>query len=805
MIKLNLSFKNLSAILFILFSLMFAGVSYGQQKGTVKGIIKGDVVTAEKTPAENISVKLKGTAYGVITNKNGEFEFKAPAGNYKLVVSHIGIKNQEIDVVVKAGETTLVPAITVQISANALSEVTISGNKNKFAKKRSDDVQKIPLDNLENPQVYSNITSSLMEEQNVTTVDNAIKNAPGIQTMWQATGRSGDGGSYYTSRGFAVQSLLRNGVLGNVSNTIDAVNIESVEVIKGPSATLFGSALTSYGGLINRITKKPYDSVGGQVSYTGGSYGFNRVSADINTPLDSAKKLLFRLNTAFNYQGSWQQNGFSRGITVDPSLLYKVNDRLSIQFDAELSEGNNAIQPIYFFNYGVTTAELGTTNAKQLNIDYYKTYNNGDLSQQSKSYNFFGVINYKISDHWKSQTNISSSYSYSNGFGPYYYLMSKDSMARDDQSTRNSWQKQLDIQENINGDFNIGNVRNRFVGGLDFFRVNSDQSFIEGSYDVAPINSSTFNYNTFNKVNLSAQYAAGGYYVYPYIFASNTYAAYAADVVNITDRLIVQAAIRFDHFDNQGSYNPTTQVKTGLYTQNDLSPKFGLIYQVVKNEVSLFANYQNGFTNEPGTDYSGKTYKPEEANQLEGGVKLSLFDGKLTSTLSYYDIKVQDVIRQYPQNPNFSIQNGTQLSKGFEAEVIANPFAGFNVIAGFAYNDSKYTNISAAIDGTRPTTAGAPYSANLWLSYRLPKELVKGLGFGIGGNYASANDVLNTSTGVFTLPSYVVLNSTVFYEVSKYRLSFGVNNFTNEKYFTGYSTVNPQMPRQVVGSVAFKF
>ncbi|TWJ04521.1 iron complex outermembrane receptor protein [Mucilaginibacter frigoritolerans] len=803
MFKFSLSIKNSSAGLLTLF-LLISGFSYGQQKGTVKGIIQGNVVTTQKEAAENISVKLKGTSYGVVTDKNGEFEFKAPAGNYKLVVSHVGIKNQEIDVVVKGGETTVVPVITVQITASALKEVTINGNKtNKFVKKHTDDVQKIPLDNLENPQVYSNITSALLEEQNVTTVDNAIKNVPGIQTMWQATGRSGDGGAYYTSRGFAVQSLLRDGVLGNVSNTIDLINVESVEVLKGPSATLFGSALTSYGGLINRVTKKPYDTLGGQITYNVGSYGFNRVSADVNTPLDSAKKLLFRLNTAFNYQGSWQQNGFSRGTTVDPSLLYKVNDRLSIQFDAELFEGNNTIQPIYFFSYGATTDQLGATNAKQLNLDYYKTYNNGDLSQQSKSYNFFGVINYKISDHWKSQTNFSSAYSYSNGFGPYYYLMSKDSMARDDQSTRNSWQKQLDVQENINGDFNIGKLRNRFVGGLDFYRVNSDQSFIEGSYDVVPINSSTFNYTGFNKANLSAQYATGGYYVYPYIFSSNTYAAYASDVLNITDKLIAQAAIRFDHFDNQGSYNPTTQVKSGMYTQNAWSPKFGLIYQLVKNEVSLFANYQNGFTNENGLDYTGKTFRPEEANQIEGGVKISLFDGKLTSTLSYYDIKVQDIIRPY--NATLNIQDGTQLSKGFEAEVIANPFTGFNVVAGFAYNDSKYTDISPDINGTRPTTAGSPYTANLWLSYRLPKELIKGLGIGIGGNYASANDVLNTSTGVFTLPSYVVLNTSAFYEYSKYRFSFGVNNFTNEKYWTGYSTLNPQMPRQVVGSVAFKF
>ncbi|MFX5574575.1 hypothetical protein ABTD77_19235, partial [Acinetobacter baumannii] len=93
-----------------------------------------------------------------------------------------------------------------------------------------------------------------------------------------------------------------------------------IEVIKGPSATLFGSTLTSYGGLINRVTKKPYASFGGEINYASGSYGYNRVAADINTPLDSAKNVLLRVNTAYRYEGSFQDNGFERGLVIAPSL-----------------------------------------------------------------------------------------------------------------------------------------------------------------------------------------------------------------------------------------------------------------------------------------------------------------------------------------------------------------------------------------------------------------------------------------------------------------------------------------------------
>jgi iron complex outermembrane receptor protein len=198
-------------------------------------------------------------------------------------------------------------------------------------------------------------------------VDDAVKNAPGLQKMWEATGRGGDGGAYYNSRGFILQSQLRNGVAGNVTSRIDAANVERIEVIKGPSATLFGSTLTSYGGLINRVTKKPYEAFGGEISYATGSYSFNRISADINAPLNEDKTLLFRLNTAYNYEGSFQDNGYSKGFVIAPSVGYKVNDRLSFNFDAELFSGESTGNPFIFFYY--PASDLGADNAKDLGID----------------------------------------------------------------------------------------------------------------------------------------------------------------------------------------------------------------------------------------------------------------------------------------------------------------------------------------------------------------------------------------------------------------------------------------------------
>ncbi|MFX9551929.1 TonB-dependent receptor, partial [Acinetobacter baumannii] len=131
----------------------------------------------------------------------------------------------------------------------------------------------------------------------------------------------------------------------------------------------------------------------------------------------------------------------------------------------------------------------------------------------------------------------------------------------------------------------------------------------------------------------------------------------------ITDQLIASAALRVDRFDNKGNYSPDTKTTSGGFKQTAFAPKFGLIYQPVKDHVSLFANYQNGFNNQTGTTVDNKPLKPEQANQIEGGVKVDLFEGKLSSTVSYYDIKVKDIVR--PSDvPNLSVQDGTQFSRG---------------------------------------------------------------------------------------------------------------------------------------------
>jgi iron complex outermembrane receptor protein len=804
-----------SRYLFFLFILLGCASNAWSQ---TTGSIRGRVTNRTGGAAEAVSVGLQGQTQGDITDEQGRFQIRQVApGQYTLVVTALGLKTEQQTVTVAAGQTATVN-FSLTENAAELKEVVVNGGRtNKFSRTNSVDVGKMPLKNVENPQVYSTVTKELLTEQLVFSTDDATRNVPGIQRMWESTDRAGDGGSYYTMRGFVTQSQLRNGLVGNVTTTIDAANLEKLEVIKGPSGTLYGGALSSYGGLINRVTKKPYDSFGGEVSYSGGSYNFNRAALDLNTPLNAAKTVLVRLNGAWNYQNSFQDIGFRRSYALAPSLTIRPTEKLSITLDGEFQWATATGRTFFFPNSPVS--QLGFDRADQVPVDYRKSYSGSGLWTASRATNLFGQVNYQISPAFRSSTNFATSRSFSDGFGPYIGIKagatpgvaSQDSLVLSDQSTRDSRSRLVQVQQLFNGDFQLGNLRNRVVLGFDFLHMRNDQDFYGATVAKALI-SSNYDYSTFNPASvLRARPAVP---TYPAHNETNTYSAFISDVLNLTERFSVLAAVRVDRFANKGADGANAG-----YNQTAASPKFGAVYQLVPEQLSVFANYQNSFANR-GTYYgydavSDKltapiTAKLERANQVEAGVKFDRLGGRFTATLSVYDIRVNNILRT-DSNPNGAalyaqVQSGEQVSRGVEADVVANPFTGFNVVAGFAYNHAELTNDVPATEGRRPSTAGSPILANLWLSYRLPEGPLKGLGLGAGGNYASDNMVVNdANNGQFTLPSYAVLNASAFYDQPHYRLSVKMDNLTDKHYWIGYGSMNPQKLRSIIGQVAYKF
>jgi len=781
--------------------------SFGQSKN---GTIKGTVKTSDGISAEQVIITIKGIA-NATSDRSGNYILKnIPAGDYTVTANLVGVTPTQKQVTVTGGQTVEV-AFTLNASNQQLKEVVVTGGKtNKFAVKESDFVSKMPLKNLENPQVYTVISKELLSEQVITNFDDALKNAPGIDKLWSSTGRSGDGAGYFSLRGFAVQPTLVNGLPGLTNGSLDVSNIERIEVVKGPSGTLFGSSLISYGGLINTVTKQPFDGTAIDLNYTIGSYGLHRVTADVNTPLDKQHKLLFRLNAALHDEDSFQDAGFKKTRFIAPSLSYQLNDRLSFLLNTQFLSSKSTTATMLFFD---RSTALKTTTLDGLDYDPNKSYTSNDLSVSNPVSSGQFQMNYKISDSWRSQTLVSIGSAKSDGFYSYLYEGSQtvpgypnvpSTFARYS-SNLNSTTKTTDVQQNFIGDFNIGSIRNRMIVGLDYFnRTAIDKSSNYALTGIVMLGENGSDSGILTNKNFSALTDAANYGDSK--TTQEVYSAYASDVINFTPQLSAMLSLRVDRFKN-GGFSIADEDE---FSQTAWSPKFGLVYQVIKDRVSLFGNYMNGFTNVPPQQVSNggitslQSFEPEHANQLEGGVKADLFDGKLTGSLSYYDIKVSNVVMS--TGPLQYTQGGKNYSKGFEAEIAANPFPGFNIIAGYSLNSSKLTEGDTEYEGRRPEGAGPKNLVNAWFSYKILNGAAKGLGFGFGGNHASTNSIVNRATmGVFTLPSYTVLNAAVSYGLRHVSFAVKLDNLTDKQYYKGWSTLEPMRTRTISGSVGYKF
>ncbi|MGK9116597.1 TonB-dependent siderophore receptor [Olivibacter jilunii] len=801
-------------------SLFLPSIIQAQQIANLKGV----VLTADGKGAEGVSVTLKGLNRGASTDVDGHYEIKqVPFGSYTLRVTALGLNTQELQIKVDDLEVD-VQTIILTESAATLSEVVVNGvGANPYTRRKSNFVSKLPLNNLENPQVYTTITKEVLRDQIVTNFNDALKNSSGLDKLWSSTGRSGDGAAYFTLRGFSTQPNLINGVAALTNGDLDPANIEQIEVVKGPSGTLYGGALVNFGGLINIVTKRPLDTVGGEVSYTIGNYAQHRATLDLYGPLNQKKNLLGRVNAAYHKQNSFQDAGFRKSFFIAPSLEYRATSRLTLNLDAELYhyEGTNPL--MIFLN---RTRPLHANTPDELQFDYNRSYTHDDVTFKTPTINLRGQALYKISDQWTSRTQVNYNRRKTDGY--YQYVMYTDvnnerlgTIANDTILSRyvtkqNAVSEVINIQQNFTGDFKIGGLRNRLVFGLDYLRqVNKNNNAPYIVFDRLNSSIDDPNYYNYNKEAIDERLAAStGPYTYNRA-SSNVYGAYLSNVLNITDQLIAMASVRVDRFQSGGTENLNTGVVTGDYGQTAVSPKFGVVYQVIPNQISIFANYMNGFRNvapvtQPLPDIPN-TFKPQQANQWEGGVKLDVLDNRLSFTASYYDISVKNITRtesiiRDDTTYNITVQNGTQLSRGFELDLTARPVEGLNIIFGYSNNTSKITNADVNVNDRRPVSAGPKHLLNYWVSYRFHQGAIKGIGLGFGGNSASENIITNDlRTGTFTLPGYTVLNASVFYDHPKFRIGLKMDNLTDKEYFKGWTTIEPQMPRSFLANLTYKF
>ncbi len=678
-----------------------------------------------------------------------------------------------------------------------MEEVIIEGVR-KSKDVSSELASKLPIKNLENPQVTASVSPQLIKNRNFYTQGEMLHNAAGVAPSWAGIS------PYYSIRGFRTRSSFRNGVNGYVASDMDPASTAQLEVIKGPSAVIFGgggSTMITFGGLINRVTVKPQHAAFADISAAGGSYNLQRAVLDMNRPLDKDAKVLARLTSAYTYKGSFQDQGFSKTFFLAPSISYKISDDLNIQLDAEILNKTATNNPLY-------QVALGTAKSSgELNLDYLRSFQDNTVTLNNKAVNIYGKIIYRLSENWKSQTNLISINNKTPG--DYIRLRLDDNSQNVTRRVYRMYPENItsqQIQQDFVGNFKIGSIKNRLITGVEYYHylygiASKSMNFTKVSAAAADPENAYF-----NNEYISDQLALKPYGE-NYKAIQDHYSLYASDVINPLENLSVMLSARINYINNKGTEDLLTAATAGAYTQTAVSPKLGINYQIIPERIALFANYMNGFQPQAPQSVNGQmtNFEPVYGNQWESGVKISLQKNLLDAVLSYYNIDVTNVVRQDPNDTASYLQNGEQRSKGFEADLESNPMAGLFLHAGFAYNDSKLIVSDALTQGLRPVDAGPKLSGTWYISYAAQSKALSGFSLGLGGSHYGKDLMINNANGSFSTDAYTLINSAISFEKTGYVFSLSANNLLNEHYwYGGRGMITPGVLREVILSLKLK-
>lgn len=672
-------------------------------------------------------------------------------------------------------------------SVEALDTVAVRGRR-RLAPASSEQAARMPLRNLENPQAYSVVTAEAIAKKGATTFADAIRTVPGIVSEGYQPGVR----AWPQLRGFTDQAFFRNGKMLGSWTENDIANVERIEVLKGPSGALFGGhGRASYGGIVNRVTKTPQPGFGGEAQLVAGEDGYNRATIDLNVPVDEAGAVLSRVNAAYRKEDSFQDYGGAESYFFAPVLTYQASDRLKLLVEGEFFKVDAAV-PAHW----APTAGVG--NFDQLNFLRKRSFLTDEIASHHRTTYFNADAEYAIDAHWKSTT----SYAFSHSDYDYQNLMSGIDLVRDSvDRMAGRYVYDIDftnIQQNFNGDFRVGPVRNRVVLGLDYLRDAERYSGLSvplASFPVSGI-APYVSYPDYLAALAGKPSWAGG-------ALDERYSAYVSDVVSPLPVLHLMASARYEYavMSSPSPSIPDADDPDFSYEQGAWTPKLGIVYEILPGGLSVFANFMGSTRNENrllvDSNVSVKA-KPERATQYEGGLKADLFGGRLGGTASVFDITVSDKIRPNPARPGFSLQDGTQVHRGLELDLYALPVRGLELTAGYAWLDATFENGSNA---GKQVSAAPEHSVKYWAAYTLPGGPAEGLGIGVGGDFRS--DAFYDDANTIVVPGVHLVNASVSFSRPGYRLAVQVDNVADTDHWGVAGSLQPG--RTVKTSATLRF
>jgi iron complex outermembrane receptor protein len=768
--------------------------------------ISGKINLKNGLPAANVNLELKELKLFSISDSAGEFLFSnINNGSYHILASSAGLQSQNIRVKVLNNEIFMEKLVLAE-QVNDLEVVILTSNRG--LNKQALTVGKLPINPMDLPQSMTVLGQTVIRDQQTQRLSDIIKNVNGV---YLAGTRASTQETFY-ARGynFSSNNMFKNGSRVNSGTLPEVSSLEKVEILKGSAAILYGNVAP--GGIINMVTKQPKFKQGAEISLRTGSYGLIKPSIDVYGPI--SHKMAFRVNGTYEKADSYRDGVQSERFYINPSLLFKFSKR------TELLVQGDYLDTEFTPDFGIGSL-ADTAIPKVPRSQFVGTAWQYNKAKQSTA---TAVLKHKINEHWSINTTAA------------YQLFDRDyyGVERIQAKANGDWTRPLGriltredyLIGNIDliGKLKTGKIAHTLLAGVDADRYQT-QAF---TFDVTGKT-----YDTINIINLNKFIARTNIPAATKLTKTQTpvnrFGAYIQDLIHLSEKFKLLAGVRWSMQNAEAvstNYIAKDSVGKGAKLNTDaFSPKLGLVYKPSKN-LSAFASYSNSFTVNSGTDVFGNALPASLIDQFELGVKNELFDGKLSANLTLYRI----VNNNLAQTAMFAadgvtINNNTALkelagqttSDGVEIDIASNPLRGLNILAGYSYNNMRYTKTRQAkgnyIEGERLVNTPA-HTANTSIFYTFQHGSLKGLKIGAGGFYVgerfggwnNTQQQAQAFSRLIAVDGFTTVDLSAGYTFKKVSLMAKVSNLFNKyNYYVheNYS-VNPIAPRQFISTIAIK-
>ncbi len=681
-------------------------------------------------------------------------------------------------------------------------------------------VSRIPTPLLNTPQTVNVVTQQVLQEQRLTSMEDALRTVPGITF---AAGEGGNQGDTPIIRGFAARGdIFRDGIRDPGWYTRDLFNVDRVEVYKGPSAFAFGRGST--GGAINLVTKLPTGIPYIEGFVTGTTAGGYRTELDASGKKDNVSGRIAAMYQDMPTPG--RDNVGVKRWGVAPSIKIDLNPEtraiISYIYQGEESVPDYGVPylpgPVYSRTTGAMTSGgyygngQATTPIPVPRSNWYGV-KNGPLADVVRTDTHIGTI--KVERDLAPDLKISNATRYvsNNRFAintaPRSLLQADNATAVTpgypvDQMTIGRQHFQIETnntlltnQTDIGGKFYTGSLLHTFSAGLEATRETRYQQRARG---VGPTGNAS---NLCNPTQLDCRTSA--YYPVDTSFGgffggwntslsteTTTVAAYAFDQIKINEYFEVLGSIRHDHYKAEfGDPGNATPANRNLSRTDDMTSwRVGGVFHPTKNS-SVYAAYGTSFNpsaelgvlSSAVSNAASPLLDPEKNTTIEVGAKADFLNNRLSVTGAIFRIEKTNL--RIPSDPSTTtsalVLDGLARVDGIELGIAGALTDKWSVFAGYSYLQSEIAKTSNLAELGRELPSTPHNNFNLWTSYAVTQD------FTIGGGVQYQDDAFVNTTNTSYVPSFWKFDAMAAYKVTRNStLQLNVYNIGDAMYYAQY-------------------